>query len=348
MFTKLRIILLIFIIFLLTIFQNVANSGAIQGLAVSANVLVPALFPFMVCVLMIIKSGLFFKNQFLIRIIYKIFGINLDMFFTFILSMLGGYPIGAKLITELYNEKSIDKKTANIMLAYCVNAGPAFIVSVVGAFLNSRKLGIVLLVSHLLGSVIIALFYAKSLKNNNCQYIINKKTKTSFSEVFVDSVNCASSSIISICSFVVVFSVLNSYLDYFFSNIPILRYLPFFTEVSYGVCNTKNVYFISFLLGFSGVSIWCQIFAITKNIKLNFYKFALARVVHGLLSVVIVKVIINLFKIKVSTFSNTVTYKTNLTYTNGYLFLSLLIMLIVFLLFIYTKNNSGKILKDVV
>lgn len=338
----------ILLILLLTIFPSVAKQGAIQGLKLSANVLVPSLFPFTVCVLMIIKYGFSAKNNILNNVLYKFFGQNFDMFFVFIMSMLGGYPIGAKLINALYDDKIIDKKTANIMLMYCVNAGPAFIITVVGGALNSKKMGIILLVSHICTSVIFALVFGNKLKKHNRWYKFKKISTKPISCIFVESVNDASESIINICAFVTVFSVINSYFDCFFANTSIIKYLSYLTEITYAVSKEKNVFFISFLLGFSGLSIWCQLFALTKSFKVNFFNFALGRVFHGTISFFLTKLLLKMFKIEIDVFSNKINYEINLLHSNIYLFFSMLIMLIVLLIYIYSKNNSGKLLKDVV
>ncbi len=336
-------------IMLIIAFPEISSDGVTRGLLISANVIIPSLFPFMVFVLMLIKSGFCIKNSFINGFLYKVFGQNFDMFFVFILSLIGGYPIGARLINELKKQNSIDVKTANIMLLYCVNAGPAFIISAIGgAVFNSHKIGTVLLLSHIFSSVIIALFCSKKLKKHNCHHLPVKRTAKSISETFVESVADASGSLINICSFVIIFSVINAFFDFFFRNLPIIRYISFFTEVTSAVANTHNLVFVSFLLGFSGIAIWCQIFALLKECRINIFHFCLGRISHGIISMIITKLIITVFKIKISTFSNNINFKNEMLYSNTVLFSAMIIMLIVLMTFIYSKNNSGKILNDMI
>lgn len=338
----------IFIV-LITVFPDISSQGVSRGLLISANVIIPSLFPFMVCVLMLIKSGFCIKNRIVNNTLYAIFGQNFDMFFVFLLSMLGGYPVGARLINEQYRQNIIDKKTADIMLMYCVNAGPAFVISAVGSgVFGSYTIGIVLLFSHIIASVILAAVCGIKLKRHNCLYKATQPTIKNFSENFVESVADASASILKICSFIILFSSLNAYLDYFFGDMPILRNIAFFTEVTSAVTKTNNIVFISFLLGFAGVSIWCQIFAMSAGRKINFWRFCLGRILHGIINALITKFIINVFDIKVSTFSNNVGFTNSALYSDFAVSISLAIMLILLFVFIYTKNSSGKILKDVV
>ncbi len=339
--------LAIFMIILIITLPDISSSGVSRGLIISANVIIPSLFPFMVCVLMLIKSGIKLNNKTVNQILYKVFGQNFDMFFVFLLSMIGGYPVGAKLINELYSQETIDKKTANIMLTYCVNAGPAFIISVVGGVFSSQKIGIVLLVSHILSSFLIALLCSKKNKKNIFWNKKNIKIQKNFSENFVESVADASGSMLSICSFIILFSVINSYLDYFFCNMPIIKYISIFTEVTSAVVKCKNLYLVSFLLGFSGLSIWCQIFAISGKRKINIISFVIGRILHGTISVIITRFLVYIFKIKVYTFSNNVNLNNKFYYSNITLFISMLIMIIVLFTFFCSKNNSGKIINDV-
>ena len=345
--SKFFMLLILVIAFLIIALPEISKLGVTRGIIISANVLIPSLFPFMVCVLMLINSDIYINNRLINLLLYKFFGHSFNMFFIFILSMIGGYPVGAKLVNELHNRNEITDNTANLMLMYCVNAGPSFIVFVVGSYINSIKIGIVLLVSHIFSSIIIALLCSKSMKRNfikqNHRILLSKN----FSNIFTKSVLDASESIMQICSFVVMFSAINSYLEYFLKNIPILKYVVFFTEISSSIANCKNIFFISFLLSFSGLSIWCQIFAITTKIKLNKIRFILSRFLHGLLSVIITRVLLSTFNTNISTFSNTKNINYQIFYSNSLLFGSMAIMIITFLINIYSKNNSRKIINDV-
>lgn len=337
------------LIILIILFPDVSSAGVSRGLVISANVIIPSLFPYMVCVLMFIKSGFYIKNRYFNKMIFVLFGHNFDMFFVFLLSMLGGYPVGAKLINQLYSQKNIDKKSADIMLMYCVNAGPAFIISAIGGgvFL-SYKAGCVLLVSHIMSSLIIAMFFAPKLKkytNNKAKIVLSDK---SISENFVISVSDASTSIIQICSFVILFSAINAYIEYLFGNIPIIKNIAFLTEVTSAVTKTNNIFLVSFLLGFAGISIWCQIFTICAKCKVNFTLFAVGRILHGILSSALTYLIIKIFKITVSVFNNGTFFEKQSIYSDISISISLFVMLIVLMIFIYSKNCSRKILDDVV
>lgn len=330
------------------VFSDIGILGIKKGLLISANVIIPSLFPFTVFVLFFIKCNISVKNKFINKIIFTLFGYNFDLFIIFVLSLIGGYPIGAKLISELFKSNKIEQKTANIMLLYCVNAGPAFIVSAIGnGILNSYKIGVILLVAHILSSIIMAIILSKSVSKQKINFK-NNGTVISLSEGFVESVADASAAVIQICSYVILFSCLSAFIEYFLSGIPIIEKTTYFLEVTLALTKTKNIIFASFLLGFSGISIWFQIFSIAKSININHYKFILGRIIHGALSSAITYVLIKIFKIKMTVFSNNISYSYKGVFTNLSLSISLIIMLVMLLIYIYSKNSSRKLLDDMV
>lgn len=328
-------IIMISNIMLLILFPEISKCGVAKGITISANVIIPSLFPFMVCVLMLMKNYNNSKN---------VLTNKSKIYYVFLLSILGGYPVGASLINELYTQKTINAKTADIMQSFCVNAGPAFIVIVVGNALGSKKLGIFLLISHVIASCIILGFSIKKL--NLTTQKNNQNELTSLSKSLTNAVSNTCDNLIKICSFIVLFSVINSYLDYFLAKTPILKYIPFFTEVTYAVMNCKNIYLLSFLLGFAGISIWFQIISISEGRKINMLNFILSRIAHGTLSAVLTFLLLKIFKIKVSVFSNNVSFKKEFYISNLTLFISMTIMLIVFFISTFCKNNSRKFMPD--
>ena len=130
---------------------KVCTEGAVKGLLLSGRVIIPSLFPFTACVLFIMKSGglslLDFANPFTKRV----FRLSPQQFSLMLLSFIGGYPVGGKLLNEAVKSGKISKENAGIMLNYCVNAGPAFIVLAVGGgILGSKKIGYLLLLAHII------------------------------------------------------------------------------------------------------------------------------------------------------------------------------------------------------
>ncbi len=343
--TVLTIILLIMII----ISPDVCINGASKGVLVCGNIIVPSLFPFSVFVLFLLNCNIIEKMTFIERFSLKVFNQTADMFFIMLFSMLGGYPIGARLINELYKNHKLSKTDAHIMQCYCVNAGPAFIAVAIGqGILHSKKAGFLMLTSHIIASIVIALIFKGKIKHQTTYFKTSYKSHESISDIFVNSTAQAASAVLSICSFVILFSVITAYFNALSVRFALFKTLSILCEVTTSVSNIKNIYLISFLLGFSGFAVWFQVLSCSKDCGVNLPLFSLSRILHGTISSLIMFILLNVFKIEINTISNTqvgnISYSTN----NLAIAFSLLIMVIMLIISSNGKNHSRKILNDVI
>lgn len=335
---KLRIydylILLASILFigLVVYLPGVCAKGGKEGLHLSAKVIIPSLFPFAVAVLYLMNSPVFKNTKRPVLVVY-------------LLSLIGGYPIGGKLLGELSESGRISKSDAEKYLPFCVNAGPAFILLAVGkGILGSIKTGYILLAAHLLSSILITLLFAPKILTGVTRTQNTPKIKNAG---FAESVKNASGTTLNICAFVVFFSVINAYLVHFSSSLKRIKYLVFITEVTNAVSRTNNVYFISFLLGFAGISIWVQIFSVSGNLRTSILKFVLFRLLHGVFSAAICVLLFKIFRVSTPVISNGQAFGLNVFYSNSALAFSLLIMVLLLLINITAKKHTGNLLNDV-
>ncbi len=317
---------------------EICKDGAIRGILLSSRVIIPSLFPFTVCILILQSMEFFEVLRFLTPVTKRFFSLTAGEFSLFLLSLLGGYPVGAKLL----NEAEIDNKKAGIMLNYCVNAGPAFIISAVGfGILGSEKIGYILLSGHILSAIFLSIafkFFMPPKTEEN-----KKKKPLNLADSFVLSTAKASETVLSICAFVILFSTINAYIESF-SIKPLLYIL----EVTNAVAQTKNIYLISFLLGFAGVSVWCQVIFSAKRIRINFPIFLLSRIIHGALSSLFTFAFVRLSGISVATFSNGKVIFKELFYSTAQLGVSMLVMVIIFIISLQSKKYAGKIIEDMI
>lgn len=333
--------LILFFILLFMILPNTGRNGAAQGLVLCGRVIIPSLFPFTFFVLLIMRSGFEEKLSFLNPITKNIFRLDIKHFITFLFSLLGGYPVGARLIEELYSQNKTDKKTARALLCCCVNSGPAFTVLFVGeGIFGSKIIGYYLLASSIISSTIILFILRKNFTINT--YEKTKKSYISISGNFVSSAADASSSMLSICGFVILFSSLNAYI----LNFEKLKFITFFTEVTYGVTQTRNVFLITFILGFSGISVWLQIISSTPKMGIHITNFIFFRIIHGALSAGFLYIFLKLFDVTVPTISNNTTFIGDYFYTSAAVAVALFLMVIMLLISLTNKKYSGNLIKD--
>ncbi len=307
--------------------------GAARGLLICSQVIIPSLFPFTVFSLIIFNCDILgFSKKFLGKISYFLFGLPANAFLSFIMSCFGGFPVGAKLVTNLYENDYINQNTAKRMLYYSVNPGPAFVIVAIGtAILSSKETGIIIYFSNIIASIILCFIFSFSERKEfrPVKNIIRKRK--SISDIFVNSVSDAAASIISVCGFVILFSSISEMLREVltFKN---AEYIIALSEISQGApLVAKNIYFLSFLTAFSGFCVHFQVISVAKNIEINYFKFLLARITSGLLSAGITFLLMKIFKITLPAIAeDSIVFKTgvkSLTLSAMLIFMSITLII---------------------
>ena len=105
-------------IFLLCItallFSKECSKGAEKGIGLCLSTLVPSLFPFMVLASYITDSGLAEKiGRHLSWLTKPLFGLDGCFSSAIILSLVGGYPVGAKTVNSLYKKGAASESECN-------------------------------------------------------------------------------------------------------------------------------------------------------------------------------------------------------------------------------------------
>ena len=122
------------------IYPQTMISSTKSALSLWATIIVPSLFPFILLADLIQKTALpFLIGKILspiMKIIFKLPGISSLAIF---LGMTGGYPIGAKVTSDLLKQNSITKKDANHLITFVNNTGPLFMLGVVGIGIYQKR-----------------------------------------------------------------------------------------------------------------------------------------------------------------------------------------------------------------
>lgn len=332
------LILTISFLILLILFPSVSKNSVTDGILLCGRVIIPSLFPFMICLSLVINSNILENFSFISPLTKRIFSLDFFEFSIFVFSLVGGYPIGAKLLSESVKTGKISREKASKMLNFCINAGPAFIVSVAGvSILKSTTAGYILLFSHLLSSLIICLLNREKTPENKPPKA-KKETTFSLADSFVLSVADSSAAMMKMCSFVLFFCSVNGFFIYFSSAFPPLQKAALFLEITTALSLSKNLYLIAFLLGFGGISIWCQVLSLSENLKIKLPVFIGFRTLHGALSSLFTYLLVKIFKITLPTLSSPPVADL---YSNHAVALSLLIMGIIFLMSLSCKKDKN-------
>ena len=130
-----------------------------QSMQLCAGSVVPSLFPFLVLSAMMMSSNPSAAPS-PVSVLADCLGCSSTGARVFLLSLLGGYPVGPRLIGQLVRRGDLSLPEAEHLLLFCNNAGPAFVLGFVGlGLLGSLRAGVLLYLVHALCALLIALLF---------------------------------------------------------------------------------------------------------------------------------------------------------------------------------------------
>ena len=285
----------------LVAFPDSTSDSAKNALLLCGNVLIPSLFPFFVLSTFVTESGLgalLGKHiQRAMRPLFHVCGAGAS---AFVLGLLGGYPVGAATVCELYARKVLNKSEAERLLGFCNNCGPAFIFGAIGGgIFKSFKVGLLIYISHILASfltgIIFRFYRHKDEPSADIFAIKNGISPLSFT----DAIKKALMSTLNVCSFVIFFSVLIEILNIFKvlpalcallgnsrgANCAIIGIL----ELTSGMLALPEnaVVLASFLIGFGGFSVHAQALSFISETSLSAKTYFGGKLLHAVFSAII-------------------------------------------------------------
>ncbi|MCQ2418325.1 MAG: hypothetical protein MJ085_00935 [Clostridia bacterium] len=205
----------IFLIFLsvpVFLCGKAASKGIVAGIRVAGATVIPALFPYFVLSNLFLQSGMNFPKV-LRQSFRRLFHTTEAGLSAFVFSLIGGYPLGAKTVSELYSEKKLTAQDAASLLRFCNNTGPAFFLGVAGGkILGSTFAGAALYCIHIASAMLCGILFRPKQAR---QYSLTRENTMpfSFARAFPQSVLRASTSILNISAFVILFSGYQAAMD---------------------------------------------------------------------------------------------------------------------------------------
>ncbi len=316
------------------LFFSKSNLPAVKnGLELWVNSVVPSLFPFFVATELLMKTnityyfGILFKN-----FMKPLFNVRGECSFAFIMGIISGYPVGAKIACDFRNKNICSKAECERLLSFTNNSGPLFIIGSVGiSMFGNSTIGILLFVTHLLASITVGFLFRfwkysessnqllhTSKSNPNESYV----TFSTLGKAISESISSAISTVFLIGGFVVlfaciisiinscgIFNILSTFISPVFTTLHINNnfIIPCLTgllEITNGISLIAsiaikeisiNVILASFFLGFGGISIFLQVWSIVSKTDLSIKPYIYGKLLHGIISSVYTLIFINVF-----------------------------------------------------
>lgn len=282
--------------------------SALTGLELFGTKVAPSLFPFFFFTGILTRLG---AAEGMGKIMRRPIGLLYNApgcgGYVWCMSILSGYPVGAKLVRELYDGKAVNGRQACTIASFTSTSGPLFIVGTVAASMfHAAKAGYILLAIHFIAALINGFFYRGKKGDINIQNV--KPRRMRISSALSESMKSAIISILTVGGFVVIFgmaadAMYNTGLITALAK-PLSRLMPggslplaegFLTglvEVTRGAAYIAgagvDVYSalpcLSFMLSFGGLSIILQSLAFLSSCKVGATKFLLMKFTQSALA----------------------------------------------------------------
>lgn len=270
---------------LLLICSADAAQAVRDALALCAQSVIPALFPFFVVSSLFIDLGCAaVLGRSLAPVMHRLFGVSGAGGTAFLLGIIGGYPVGGRTAGELYRSGQCERKECERLLAFCNNAGPSFILGIAGlGCFGSVRVGAWLYLIHVGAAVMVGLLF----RSTSRQMGRPEKTETPrWADALIEAVRGGAMSMVIICAFVVFFLV-------------ILRLFSRFTGIQHGAIlgivemtngilrlanDRRGFIWAAGLLGWGGLSVHCQTAAVLSGSGLSLKRYFIGKALQAAIS----------------------------------------------------------------
>ena len=311
---------------LLFTFQKTNYLSVKNTVEIFLSSVLPSLFPFILFTNIITKSNI-------INLITGIFKKFNNIMTVIIIGFLCGYPMGAKTTYEYYINNKLTKKQALFLMSFANNCNPIFILSTIGiCVFNNISIGIILCISHYLSALIIGIIYflhnniihenveKSNIINKNQDKVLHKNTF----EIVDESIKSTLIVLGNIFSFILIFNLIFSIIETVLLKLNVQNSIIYTLSALFEVTNgcrliylnsglslNMIIFIISFMLGFSSLSIIFQVFSCIYKANIQLSHIIKYKLIQGILSFIItyfitnIKAIPNICTINLNSFSTT-------------------------------------------
>ena len=197
--TAILILLLLFCVTDMAAVSQAVYSSVLRCI----NVVIPSLFAMMAISSIIVRSGI-------TESLPRWFG-RISRLFSF--GMFAGYPVGVKMLCELYSKGRISKRRAELLSGVCVGAGPAFIFGCLSSkFWNSERIGMLIFISTISANIVMAIGVSFLLRRTDEKKPSTCRSVSITAEMLNDCVIQSGRVMAEICLMIVGFAVFNAFL----------------------------------------------------------------------------------------------------------------------------------------
>lgn len=285
----------------LVLFRQQTNQAVTEGIQQCIYVIFPSLFPFFILVNLLLETEfptlLSYKCK---KIMARFFHADAGGTTAVVLSLLGGYPVGAKTAAELCQNGKISTTEAECLLSFCNNTGPAIFFGLAGSLLfNGLFIPLLLYFIHIFS----AFLTGYTLRPKQWGMVDSKPmevntSKPKLTEAIWDSFG----STVKICAFVIAFRIVIELGEKILLMVfPVINQYPVVFAVFAGILDLPNgiaalteikslpIQFLlcSVFINWGGLCIHLQTKAVVEPAKLSLKRHCIGKMVQTVFSIVL-------------------------------------------------------------
>jgi len=250
-----------------------AVSAMGEGIELCVQTVIPALFPFFV-LSGLISCTLLGMRMKPLRLLSRLCRIPRGSEAILLVGLLSGYPVGAQLVTEAYQSGAISKKTAQRMLGFCSNAGPAFIFGMLPPLFYEQWVLWLVWAIHIASALLVG-WLLPGESQEDC--VIENAKPISISQALYNAVK----NIALVCGWVMIFRVIVVFCNRWFLWLFTQEIQVLFSgllELSNGCILLHNIplqgtrfLLVGLMLSFGGFCVMLQTSSVTQDLGLGSY-----------------------------------------------------------------------------
>ncbi|MDO4305216.1 MAG: hypothetical protein Q4C77_00165 [Eubacteriales bacterium] len=299
-------------VFLLLLFllryPQEALSASREGMKLWLNTLLPTLLPFLILTGFLIHTDGIEKILSPFSVMWKtVLGLSPAGAYVFLLGMLCGYPMGAKLASELFACQKIDRREAEYLLTFTNQASPAFLTTYLAHIcLEQRTSAKEILIVIFTANILCMIFFRFVIFRNNTatrsnEIIPKKETSTTSSPGSIIDVSIMNGfeTITRLGGYILLFSIISACIRHYWKWSPSICSLIVGTmEITTGlhqIALSGIPYEIRYpismaLTAFGGFCILAQTRSVTDK-RLSFLPYISAKCMNGAVTAILLLIL---------------------------------------------------------
>lgn len=264
--------------------------------------MVPTLFPFMMISSIMVYSGADLELGRILSIpLKRIYKYSTYGLYAIFMGFFCGFPMGAKVVSELCENNKLSKEEAISLLGFCNNIGPAYFLGIIIPILHAC--GYQNTLPFLFGMygipAIYGIFSSRRFTKLQSDNVLHEKAQTDITREHLSLTNCLkracaenTQSLIMLGGYITFTNAFRIFLDFFHLSDNVKRILSSFLEIMGGVQTVYTsslmppykILWIMTALCFSGISCLIQTSSFLEKVHLPLAAYIKNKIIITLIS----------------------------------------------------------------